>query len=73
METLRKVGIIERTLTLHSTRHYWETAFVHAGVQMELRRYLTGHALPGTVGNTEYLHMKWPLKVLKEAVEKVTF
>ncbi len=73
METLRKVGITDRALTLHSTRHYWETALIHAGVQMELRHYITGHALPGTVGNAAYLHMKWPVKVLKEAVAKVTF
>ena len=58
-------GITDRALTLHSTRHYWETALIHAGVQMELRHYITG--------NAAYLHMKWPVKVLKEAVAKVTF
>lgn len=72
---MRKASISDPLLTLHSCRHFWATELMKAGVQSEIRHRLLGHALPGSAQNQTYVHMEdaFPVKVLKEAVEKVRF
>jgi site-specific recombinase XerD len=72
---MRRVGIVDRRLTLHSTRHFYATQYVRAGVQSEVRHRLLGHSLPGSTQNTDYVHLNnlFPLEMLREAIEKVQF
>jgi integrase len=72
---LKKVGIVDRRLSLHSTRHYWGTALTTAGVQSEVRHRLLGHSLPSSAQNSTYVHLEnaFSLEKLKEAIEKVQF
>jgi len=72
---MRKASISDPLLTLHSCRHFWATELMKAGVQLEIRHRLLGHALPGSAQNQTYVYMEdaFAVKVLDEAVEKVKF
>lgn len=72
---MRKAGISDPLLTLHSCRHFWATELMKAGVQSEIRHRLLGHALPGSAQNQTYVHVEnaFTVKVLKDAVEQVRF
>jgi integrase len=74
-KALRRVGIVDPALTLHSTRHFYATQYVRAGVQSEIRHRLLGHSLPGSTQNTEYVELNnlFSLEVLRDAHEKVKF
>ncbi|MBA2485193.1 MAG: tyrosine-type recombinase/integrase [Nitrospira sp.] len=72
---MRRVGIVDPALTLHSTRHFYATQYVRAGVQSEIRHRLLGHSLPGSTQNTDYVELNnlFPLEVLRDAHKKVRF
>jgi hypothetical protein len=68
-----RLGLKTKAHSLHSTRHFWETALIRTKCQMELRHNITGHALPRSEGNTSYNHVEWSVQEIQEAIEKVQF
>ena len=72
--TRRELGITDRRKVFHSFRHGWKDAARAAGVDVAISDAITGHSMAGagagygTRGNAGY-----PLRVLQEAVEKISF
>ena len=72
--TLKKLKIKRAELTLHSLRHSFTVALEKAKVHPSISYRLLGHALPGGVHATTYLHsLSYPMSELSEAVEAVKF
>ncbi len=70
---IRSIGLTDPGLVLHSTRHTAITRLHAAGAPTNLVEILVGHA-SNTVHGTVYVHREdIPLKLLSEALEKLTY
>jgi integrase len=70
---LRSVGINDRAVVLHSTRHTGISRLTGAGVPQDIREILAGHAAAGVHGQI-YVHRdQLPLRLLKENLEKLRY
>jgi integrase len=71
---LEELGIKRKELTLHSLRHSVAVALEKNRIHPSLSYRLLGHALPGGVHATTYLHsLSYSVKELSEALEKIHF
>ena len=70
---VRKVGITDPAIVLHSTRHTGISRLTGAGVPQDIREILVGHAAAGVHGQT-YVHRdQLPLSLLRDGLEKLRY
>ena len=70
---IRSIGLKDRSLVLHSTRHTFITRLHAAGAPTNLVEVLVGHASKSVHGKV-YVHREdIPLKMLSEALERLQY
>ncbi|WP_024509686.1 site-specific integrase [Bradyrhizobium sp. ARR65] len=69
------IGIKDRDMVFHSFRHGFTDRARAAKVEAEVRKALMGHADPSVSGEygAKNMLMRWGARVLKEAVEKISY
>jgi integrase len=72
--TRGELGITDRRKVFHSFRHGWKDAARAAGIDVGISDAITGHSMAGAgAGYGKRGNEGYPLKVLREAIEKISF